>query len=61
MASSNVVKEIDRKSLSVDKKTHTRVARLILKMSFERDEALNQDDIVREALDALEEKRNRKK
>jgi hypothetical protein len=61
MATNNVVKEEDRKSLSVAMDTHARIARLIRVMSAERDENLNQDDIVREALDCLERERSRKK
>ena len=57
-STSNVVKESDRKSLSVASATHARVATLIRKLGYEREVTLNQDDIVREALDALESKRN---
>jgi hypothetical protein len=58
MASTNVVKEFDRKSLSVASETHARVAKLIREMSYEREVTLNQDDIIKEALDALEAQRN---
>jgi cytochrome c553 len=43
--------------IAVSKDTHKRLMHLIREFQAERDESLNQDDIVREALDALEEKR----
>jgi len=60
MASNNVVKEDERKSLSVHEDTHARIARLIRVIGYERDANLNQDDIVREALDCYERERARK-
>lgn len=57
----NVVKESDRKSVSVHKDRHAKIAKLILELSYERGESLNQDDIIKEALDCFEHERSRKK
>ena len=58
---STVVTEKDRQPLSVSRSTHARVERLKRIMGAERDRQLNQDDIVSEAVDALEAQRKGKK
>jgi hypothetical protein len=55
-----VVKDEDRRSLSVDKNTRARLQQVLFELQLERGVRLSQDDIIREALDALDEKRKRK-
>ena len=54
----SVVKESDRKSISVHKDRHAEIAKLILELSYERGKALNADDIIKEAIECFKRERN---